>query len=83
MINNDGFEAWRERKEPAEGKGMAIQSTVKFFTYLQENDPEEGDEEAVGDLVNSSYPQLMNLEKKVLQIGNSNFYSAFNRNCEA
>jgi hypothetical protein len=48
VINNDGFEAWRERKEPAEGKGMAIQSTVKFFTYLQENDPEEEDEETVG-----------------------------------
>ena len=49
VIHKDGFEAWHECKEPAEGKGMAIQSTVKFFTYLQENEPEEEDEEAVGE----------------------------------
>ena len=41
MINEDSFWAWHECNEPAEGKAMAIQSTVKFFTYLQESSLEE------------------------------------------
>ena len=45
VINEDSFWAWHECNEPAEGKAMAIQSTVKFFTYLQENDSEEEDED--------------------------------------
>ena len=52
MISADSFWVWHEGNlegnEPAEGNAMAIQSTVKFFTYLQENDPEEEDEETVG-----------------------------------
>jgi len=46
LISNEAFEAWENCRDPAEqdGKGVAIKSTIQFFTMLKENEESGPDE---------------------------------------
>ena len=47
VISEEGFDAWLACSDPAEqeGKGVASKSTHHFFTWMRENDDNEGEDE--------------------------------------
>lgn len=47
VISEEGFEAWLACSDSAEqeGKGVASKSTTHFFTWMRENDDNEGEDE--------------------------------------
>jgi len=51
VISDDAFFAWEECKEVAEseGKGVAVSSTIKFFTMLREIQSESDEDNADAD----------------------------------
>lgn len=48
VISDDAFFAWEECKEApeSEGKGVAVSSTIQFFTHLREVEDETDEETA-------------------------------------
>ena len=46
LISQEAFEQWEKCNDPAEfeGKGVAIKSTIQFFTMLHEDDDDDDDD---------------------------------------
>ena len=54
LISSDSFVAWEKCSDPAEqrGKGVAMKSTIQFFTMMIHEQDEESNEDSDADADN-------------------------------